>query len=149
MEYRYTNDRTMNLILATYLKVTSLTSFIVNATAVQVANSVSSRFFCYWYSSERPNLNFCLCCMKQHHEESLEHNKLLALKPRNVSEWHLFQKPLSNNRSKNIHAELCQQYISKDSVCPVNTYYCIFERKTCHNVTIQVKAAKEDNVWSQ
>jgi len=34
MEHRYNNDYIMTLILATYLKVTSLPGFIVNATAV-------------------------------------------------------------------------------------------------------------------
>lgn len=124
MEYRYTNNLIMTLTLATYLKFTSLTGFVVNATAVQVANSVSTtRFFCYWYSFERPNLDFCQCCMKQHHKESPKQNK-----PHNVSEYdnYLKKKPLFNNRSKNIHAsnisELCQQSISKDSICPVNIY---------------------------
>jgi len=92
LEYRYTNDPIKTLILATYLKVTSLTGFIVNATAVHIANSVSTRFFCYWYSYERPKLDFCLCCIKQHHKESLEHNKLLSLKPHNVSEYDIYSK---------------------------------------------------------
>jgi hypothetical protein len=64
-----------------------------------------------------------------------------------------FKKQLFNNRSKNIHAskisELFQESTSKDSVCPVNTYDCISERKTCQNVTLQVKAAKEEGVWFQ
>ena len=58
MEYRYTNDPVMTLILATYLKVTSLTGFIVNTTAVQVANLVSTRLFCFGYSYEKTKLRF-------------------------------------------------------------------------------------------
>ena len=62
----------------------------VNATAVQVANSVSTRFLSYRYSYESPNLDFCLCCMKHHHEKSLEHNKLLSLRPHNVSKYDIY-----------------------------------------------------------
>jgi len=51
-----------------------------------------------------------------------------------------FNKPVFNNKSKNIHAsnisELCQQSIFQDSICPVNIYDCIFERKTCQNATL-------------
>jgi hypothetical protein len=86
--------------------------------------------------------------MKQHHEEGLEHKKLLALEPHNVSEYNIYFKnhyPITDQ--KTFMLNLCQQSISKDSICPVNTYYCIFERKTCQNVTRQVKAAKEGSVW--
>ena len=87
--------------------------------------------------------------MKQHHGESLEHNKLLPLKPHNVSKYDIYLKNhYSITDQKTFISELSQS-ISKNSICPVNIYDYIFERKTCQNVTQQVKAAKEVGVWFQ